>query len=166
MIKSKYGEKLGRHAMFLSNLDEVDRRIIELLLQNARISYSDIGNKVGLSRVAVRARITALEKRGIIESYTAVINPQKLEDTVSCYFEIETCPNTFQQVCSLLAAHELVTQIYQVTGSCRLLVHVVAAGHDELEQFLTDTIHTLPGLETLRCNIILSRLKDVKGLRL
>ena len=52
--------------MFLSGLDETDQQIVKLLIKNARMSYSDIGEAVGLSRVAVKARISALEDRGII----------------------------------------------------------------------------------------------------
>ena len=52
--------------MFLEGLDALDRKIVQLLIKNARISYSDIGQEVGISRVAVKARIQALEQRGII----------------------------------------------------------------------------------------------------
>ena len=43
--------------MYLDNLDELDQKIIQLLIENARISYSDIGEETGISRVAVKARI-------------------------------------------------------------------------------------------------------------
>ena len=56
--------------MFLDGLDLLDQKILALLIQNARYSYSELGEKVGLSRVAVRTRIEALEKRGVIEEYT------------------------------------------------------------------------------------------------
>ena len=62
--------------MYLDGLDELDQKIVRLLIENARVSYSDLGDKIGLSRVAVKARIQALERRGIIEEYTTVINPQ------------------------------------------------------------------------------------------
>ena len=52
--------------MAISGLDDVDNRIIELLRQNARLSYSDIGKAVRKSRVAVKTRIEQLEKNGII----------------------------------------------------------------------------------------------------
>ena len=78
--------------MFLEGLDALDQKIVRLLIENARISYSDIGQEVGISRVAVKARIQALEQRGIIEEYTTIINPQKISGAVSCYFEIETLP--------------------------------------------------------------------------
>ena len=86
--------------MYLDNLDRIDRQLVELLLRNARMSYSDLGEAVGLSRVAVRARVAALEERGVIESYTAVIDPQKLGGAVSCYLERETRPGSFRRVSS------------------------------------------------------------------
>ena len=72
--------------MYLNGLDELDQKIIQLLVKNARMSYSDIGEKIGISRVAVKARIQALENKGIIEEYTTIINPQKINGAVSCYF--------------------------------------------------------------------------------
>ena len=152
--------------MFLSGLDDTDRRIVELLIHNARMSYSDLGEAVGLSRVAVKARIRALEERGVIEAYTTIINPQRISGAVSCYFEIEVAPAHFQAAVDILRDNETVTQIYQVSGRGRLHVHAVAAGQEELEAFLDGVIHRLPGVTGLSCNIILSRIKDIKGLRL
>ena len=74
--------------MFLEGLDALDQQIVSLLIENARLSYSDIGEKVGLSRVAVKSRIQALEQRGVIEEYTTIVNPQQISGAVSCYFEI------------------------------------------------------------------------------
>lgn len=51
--------------MYLNGLDELDQKIVQLLIKNARLSYSDIGKEVGISRVAVKARIQALEKKGV-----------------------------------------------------------------------------------------------------
>ena len=58
--------------MFLDGLNELDQKILSLLIENARLSYSEIGERVGLSRVAVKARIQGMEESGIIEEYTAV----------------------------------------------------------------------------------------------
>ena len=78
--------------MYLDGLDELDQKIIRLLIENARISYSDIGEETGISRVAVKARIQALEKRGVIEEYTTIINPQKISGAVSFLYNISvTC---------------------------------------------------------------------------
>ena len=150
----------------VAGLDELDQKIIRLLIENARISYSDIGEETGISRVAVKARIQALEKRGVIEEYTTIINPQKISGAVSCYFEIETKPEYLAQVTDILYKNDTVTQIYRVTGRDRLHVHAVASSGDEMEYFLHNVIDTLPGIISCSCNMILSRIKDIKGLRL
>ena len=152
--------------MFLEGLDELDRKIVMLLIENARLSYSDIGQKVGVSRVAVKARIQALEQRGVIEEYTTIVNPQKISGAVSCYFEIETRPEAFAQVAAILRDNDTVTQVYRVTGRSKLHVHAVAASGEEMEAFISRVIDQLPGVVSCTCNSILSRIKDVKGLRL
>ena len=152
--------------MYLDGLDGLDRKIVQLLIENARISYSDIGEKIGISRVAVKARIQALEQKGVIEEYTTVINPQKISGAVSCYFEIETTPDCLSKVIEILNQHDTVTQIYRVTGKDKLHVHAVAASGEEMEIFLHTVIDTLPGVLSCSCNMILSRIKDIKGLRL
>ena len=152
--------------MFLKGLDELDQKIVELLIKNARMSYSDIGEQVGISRVAVKSRIQALEQRGVIEEYTTIINPQKISGAVSCYFELEFSPGGFGEAVARLEACPTVTQIYRVTGSHKLHVHAVAATNQEMEDLLHHVIDTLPGLEACSCNVILSRIKDIKGLRL
>ena len=152
--------------MYLDGLDELDQKIVRLLIENARVSYSDLGEKIGLSRVAVKARIQALERRGIIEEYTTVINPQTISGAVSCYFEIETTPGSLPEVIDILNGDDTVTQIYRVTGRDKLHVHAVAASGEEMETFLHAVIDTLPGVVSCSCNIILSRIKDIKGLRL
>lgn len=152
--------------MYLEGLDELDKKIIQLLIENARMTYSEIGQQVGISRVAVKARIQSLEQRGIIEEYTTIINPQKINGAVSCYFEIETSPDTFLQVIQLLKQNESITQIYRTTGKNKLHIHAVAASSEEMELLIQNVIDPLPGVLSCSCNIILSRIKDIKGLRL
>lgn len=152
--------------MFLDGIDEVDQKIVQLLIKNARMSYSDIGQQVGISRVAVKSRIKALEEKGVIEEYTAIINPQKISGAVSCYFEIELSPEHFEAAVNILRENPIITQIYRVTGRCRLHVHAVASSNEEMDNLLARVIDPLPGLLSCSCNIILSRIKDIKGLRL
>lgn len=152
--------------MFMDGLDDLDQKIVNLLIQNARMSYSEIGQQVGISRVAVKMRVQALEQKGIIEEYTTIINPQKISGAVSCYFEIETKPDTLAEVAGILEKNDTVTQIYRVTGKSRLHVHAVAASNEEMEELICNTMDKLPGVVECTCNTILSRIKDIKGLRL
>ena len=152
--------------MFLSGLDSIDQKLVGALIANARLSYSELGEMVGLSRVAVRSRIQALEEKGVIEEYTTIINPQKISGAVSCYFEIETEPEKLAEVVAILEADETITQIYRVTGRSKLHVHAVASSAQEMEELMTGVIDRLPGVIECSTNLILSRIKDIKGLRL
>ncbi len=152
--------------MFLDGLDELDQKIVRLLIQNARMSYSEIGQQTGISRVAVKMRVQALEQKGVIEEYTTIINPQKISGAVSCYFEIETRPDALMEVAEILRQNDTITQIYRVTGKSRLHVHAVASSNEEMEALLYGTIDKLPGVLECTNNVILSRIKDIKGLRL
>ena len=152
--------------MFLEGLDLLDQKILLLLIQNARMSYSDIGKQVGISRVAVKMRVQAMEQKGIIEEYTTIVNPQKIGGAVSCYFEIETTPKALPEVTAILRENDTITQIYRVTGKSRLHVHAVASSNEEMEDLICNTMDKLPGVVECTCNTILSRIKDIKGLRL
>ena len=61
----------------IKGIDETDNKIIELLTDNARMSYSEIGERLSISRTAVKNRIDALEKSGVIKGYTVVVDPHK-----------------------------------------------------------------------------------------
>ena len=152
--------------MYLKGLDELDRKILDLLTQNARYTYSELGERLGLSRVAIKNRMDALEERGIIEGYTVIVNPQKRGLAVSCNYELEARPDALPEILRRLEACPTVTQIYRVTGECCLHIHAVAADQEELERLMNEVLDRLPGVEKLTTRVILSRVKDVKGLRL
>ena len=152
--------------MFLDGLDALDQQIVQLLIKNARRADSEIGQRIGMSRVAVKMRRQALEQRGVIEEYNTVINPQKISGAVSCYFEIETQPDALPEVELILKQNAVITQIYRVTGRNKLHVHAVSASAEEMEKLIREVIEPLPGVIDCSCNIILSRIKDIKGLRL
>ena len=75
-------------------------------------------------------------------------------------------PDTFKQIIEILNTNETITQIYRVTGKNKLHVHAVAASSEEMEKLISKVIDPLPGIISCSCNIILSRIKDIKGLRL
>lgn len=152
--------------MQLNNLDEIDQEILKLLSKNSRISYVAIGKKVNLSRVAVKQRIDALEKNGIIEQYSIIINPQKIGRTVSAFFDIEAEPNKLYEVAHILAEKECITDIYQMTGSSNLHIHAVMKLNEDLERFLQNELYVIKGIRKINCRLILSRIKTRKSMRL
>lgn len=62
-----------------------------------------------------------------------------------------------------LKENEAITQVYRVTGKNKLHVHAVAASSEEMEKLIREVIDPLPGVVSCSCNIILSRIKDIKS---
>ena len=82
--------------MHINGIDEKDNAIINLLLKDARMSYSDIGEQVGLSRTAVKNRISSLEESGLIGGYRVIVNPQESPEMMTFVVNIETEPAHFE----------------------------------------------------------------------
>ena len=83
--------------MQIAGLDDIDNRIIDLLLKNGRASYSEIGAAVGLSRTAAKNRIRALEASGIILGYQAILDPQASTGGMTFVVNIETRPHSLRR---------------------------------------------------------------------
>ena len=83
--------------MIIKGIDEIDNQLVNLLLQDGRMSYSDMAAKVGLSRTAVKTRVAALEKTGIIRGYRAVIDPLSAPEMTTFVINIETKAENFEE---------------------------------------------------------------------
>ena len=92
--------------MIFHGLDDLDNTIVNLLLEDGRMSYSDIAEKVGLSRTAVKNRIKSLEESGIIKGYKAVINPENAPEMMTFITNIETQAEHFEECKRIFAESE------------------------------------------------------------
>lgn len=149
-----------------SPLDDIDRNIIAILNRNGRISYTDLAQEVGLSRVAVQNRVNALMESGVIERFAAVINPEKIGINVSTFFNIDVEPKYLYEVAEKLAEEPYVTSLYHMSGPSKLHMHGLFVNNQEMEQFLKEKIYPLPGVTGVDVQILLHRYKSRMGMRL
>lgn len=84
--------------MYIEGLDEADNRILELLKNNARMSFTDIGKEVGISRVAAKNRVERLETAGIITGYYTEINSTKVGEGTKFFLDLEAYPENYEEV--------------------------------------------------------------------
>lgn len=147
-------------------LDQVDKKILDLLIENGRMSYVDIGKQLGLSRVAVRERVSKLVEDGVIEQFTVVINSGKAGKEVSAFFEIDCEPSSLVKVAEALAENASVASCYQMTGPSTLHTHVLVDNFDALERFINEELYALDGITRVESNILLRRFKSRRGLKL
>jgi Lrp/AsnC family leucine-responsive transcriptional regulator len=149
-----------------TQIDEIDRKIIGILHQNGRTSYTDLGKEVGLSRVAVQTRINSLMENGTIERFACIVNPEKLGITVSAFFNVEVEPKYLMEVADTLADEPEVTSLYHMTGPSKLHMHGLFKGNQEMELFLQNKLYVLPGIHSVDCQVLIKRYKSRMGMRL
>ena len=149
--------------MNTDGLDRLDYAILAELKENARMSYSDIGEKVGLSRVAVKNRIEVLEKNKIILGYKTIIDETNSPDGVSFVLDVETSPENYQEVVASFARDRFLRQIYSTTGDCRIHCVGFAPNYRTLESHVNHLFRITKGLRKMSWHMLLSTLKDVDG---
>lgn len=147
-------------------IDDIDRTIIANLQRNGRQSYTDLAKEVGLSRVAVQARVNTLIEAGVIERFSAVINPAKIGINVSAFFNVEVEPNHLHEVADKLADEPCVTSLYHMTGPSKLHMHGLFVDNQEMEEFLRHKLYKMPGITSVDTQVLITRYKSRMGMRL
>lgn len=145
--------------MHINGIDEKDNEIINLLLKDARMSYSHIGEQIGLSRTAVKNRVAALEKRGIIGGYRAVINPVESPEMMTFVVNVETKPEHFESAKQELAAAPEVVTLVHTTGNCHLVAICVTADVKTMRTFANDIYKTMDGVLYVNAHTVLDVVK-------
>jgi DNA-binding Lrp family transcriptional regulator len=139
-------------------MDEIDRRIVALLRENARRSFQDIGHYVHLSAPAVKRRLDRLERDGVVLGYTAVVDPQAFgwhaEAFVDLYCEghmpAAAIKRAVERESGVVSAHT-------VAGEASALLHVMAQDTKGLELAL-ERIRATQGVTRTVTEVVLSTL--------
>lgn len=118
-------------------MDELDRRILDILRQNARIPVKDIARQVSLTSPAVSSRIHRMEQDGVIAGYTVVLDPPHSGTTVDALISVSIPPSLRQDFMQELEHLTCVLQCFHVTGSHSYIVKARCSDMDALEHLIT-----------------------------
>ena len=149
----------GEAIMLIRGIDEIDNRIVNLLLEDGRMSYSDIAEKIGLSRTAVKTRIAALERSGIIKGYKAIIDPQAAPEMMTFVTNIETRAEDFEECKRIFAEASETVTIVQTTGNCHLVAICVAPDVKTMRDFVNRIYKTVQGILSINAHSVLDVIK-------
>lgn len=142
----------------MTTLDALDERIIAALVDDARASYAEIGEQVGLSAPAVKRRVDRLRAAGVITGYSARVEPAALGWTVEAYVELYCRGRTSPADIRVAAArHPEVVSACTVTGEADALLHILASDVHHFEQ-VVERISAEPFVVRTKSVIVLSRL--------
>ncbi|WP_246942394.1 Lrp/AsnC family transcriptional regulator [Bacillus pinisoli] len=119
-------------------MDSINRKIIDILQVDGRISMTELGKKIALSVPAVTERVKKLEEQGVIEGYRAQINSNKINKSVKAFILVKThrC-KAFREFCK---ENPHVIECHRLTGEYSYLVKVVTETNDFLEEFIDATM--------------------------
>jgi DNA-binding Lrp family transcriptional regulator len=138
--------------------DELDKRIVTALVEDARATYAEVGAQVGLSAPAVKRRVDRLRASGAITGFSARVDPLALGWTTEAYVELfcrgKTSP---AQIAAAVGQHPEVTDACTVTGEADALLHIRAADVRHFERVM-ERISAEPFVVRTRSVIVLSRL--------
>lgn len=139
-------------------MDEVDRRIVALLREDARRSYQDIGGRVSLSAPAVKRRVDRLAAEGVIRGYAAVVDAGRFGWSTHAFVAL-FCEGRMAagEVRAAVEANPEVEAAYTVAGEASAMLHVRARDTTHLEEAL-ERIRDAPGVIRTQTQIVLSTL--------
>lgn len=119
-----------------NELDNIDKKIISMLQENARVSLKEIAEQVYLSSPAVSVRIDNLVESGYIQGFHAVINPIKLGYYIKAFINLEVSPVDKNDFYPYIKKCKNVVECNCVTGDYSMLLEVLFPSTDELDQFI------------------------------
>jgi Lrp/AsnC family leucine-responsive transcriptional regulator len=140
------------------HLDDQDRQILALLVEDGRRTYDDIARRVSLSAPAVKRRVDRLRARGALQGFTAVVNHNALGDHTEALIELFYAPGTLlDQVAATLRDHPEVVEAWSVTGEADAIARVRTEDNAGLERLIME-LQRDGRVQRTRSQVALSRL--------
>ena len=142
----------------------MEKKIIELLCENARLSASELAARCGASEAEVATAIKSLEKQGIICGYTAILNDKALgENRVRALIEVKVTPKReggFDEVARRIAKYPEVIDVMLISGGFDLLLTVEGTSLAKVANFVSEKLATIDGVLSTSTGFILKKYKE------
>lgn len=142
------------------SIDAVDRAILDCLREDARMPCSEIARRLGyMTARAVRNRLAKLINEGFI-AVTAGAIPEKLGYPISADIAVDVEPGKTQFVAQRLVELDEINYVALTTGDSDVSTSVVVASTDDLQTFINEKLHAIPGVRKTRTQLLTRVLKQ------
>ncbi|ABU81888.1 Lrp/AsnC family transcriptional regulator [Ignicoccus hospitalis] len=145
-------------------LDEIDKKIIEILQKDARTSFSKIAKMLDRSEATIHLRVKKLREMGVLRGFYADIDASKIGKDTIAFILIKIDANKYPETVKDIVKLEDIYEAYDVTGEYSLLVKTVVRDREELARLL-DLIGKMEGVQETYTMYVLRVLKEVKSVR-
>ena len=150
-------------------MDRVDRKILEQLQVDGRLSNQDLAARVALSPSPCLRRVRALEKSGVIRRYVALLDPSKVGLVMLAYVTVKLEKKgkmPVEQFTHSVQSWPEVVACYSMTGDMDYLMRVQVEDLEHYSRFIMEKLLKQPGVIDIRSNFVLERIKDTTALPL
>ncbi|MBT5281274.1 MAG: Lrp/AsnC family transcriptional regulator [Euryarchaeota archaeon] len=140
-------------------LDDTDRRLLAVLLEDARISQRGLAQRIGVAQGTITNRLRRLEELGVIKGYTVLLEPESIGWTMTVITGLRIEKGSMINVQQNIAADPRVFAVYDVTGDYDSMVLARVQSRKDLDD-LTKTVFTLKGVQRSFTQVVLNTVKE------
>jgi Lrp/AsnC family leucine-responsive transcriptional regulator len=141
-------------------LDKTDRAILEALERDARLSFAQLADAVGLSKTPCWARVRDLERSKVIAGYRADIEPSRVGLELHAFVQATVEARRHADFEAAVARHRSVLECYTTAGQGDYLLHVLVSGITALDELLRNEISRMPGVQRLVTTVGMKAIKS------
>jgi Lrp/AsnC family transcriptional regulator for asnA, asnC and gidA len=131
----------------VEDLDSLDHKILEVLREDSRIPFTEIGQKLGVSDATVYLRTKKMREEGIIKKFTVEIDEKILEDNFYGFVFINVDPGSIEDVVQKMLENEKINEVYEVHGSYDLISKARTKNLEEMRNMILE-IREIPNIST------------------
>jgi Lrp/AsnC family leucine-responsive transcriptional regulator len=140
-------------------LEKTEAAILQLLEEDGRLSYAELGEKVGLSKSPCWSRVRELERRGVIRRYRADVDPAAVGLDLHAFVQVTINSAKHTEFEAAVNAHRSVLECFTTAGQADYLLHVLVRGIGELDELLRSQVSRLPGVQRVETTVCMKTIK-------
>lgn len=144
----------------MPDIDDYDRKIVQMLEQDSRQSFNEVAKKLKLSESAIRKRVVALQEKGIIKKFTVQVDPTKMGINSVSIVGVDVEPTKLLEVAQKLSEIVEIKSVATSTGDHMIMTEVWTKDGRELTKLLSEKIGAIDGVKKICPAIILEKFKE------
>ena len=147
-------------------MDATDKRILKRLQENARVTVSVLSQEISLSMPAISERLKKLENTGVVQQYTAILNPALVDKNLMAFIYISfDNPSNGDKFREFIASEMDVKECFYITGDYDYALKIITKSTKTLEKLLT-RIKNQDGIVKTETIVVLSTITDRPSIEL
>lgn len=143
-------------------IDSIDKQILTILQQDARITNVELAGKIGISPPAMLERVKRLEKNGIIKRYVAIVDPMKVSKGIFALVSVSLSAHqlsSIDQFTRQIKKLDEVLECYHVAGEEDFILKIAVSSIEEYEKFILSKLTKINGVCKVNTKFVLSTVK-------